>query len=192
MKTFFAMSIALLLTCLSAVAHAEAPRGGSKQPITSITPSVVTAESTLSRSAYLDMMYDFEVYSAPDVTGQTEFVIVGRDADTGDWDLVHRHQWTGSVDHGSWSDMGIWKFTTWSNARNAAENQIDDGKLTDYEIIEQNVQPQWTYEDTFAKRAQAEDFADEIEYWSDQFGVPHITKIVSINALSFSPIGTLK
>ena len=191
MKTLTSISIALVLICLGSVAHAKAPRVESKQPITSIKPGVTAKEPTLSMSTFLDMMYDYEVYSAPDVTGQTEFVIMGRDADTGEWDFVHRHQWMGSVDHGSWSDMGIWKFNTWSSARNAAENQTDDGKITDYEILEQDVQPQWTYEDTLPTRNQAEDFADEFEHWSNEFGVPHITMIVPINTLSFATTGTL-
>ena len=192
MKPILSISFAVILTCLGSMVQAESPRGGSHQPITSVEPEVIAAGPTISRAALLDMMYDYEVYSAPDVSGQTEFVIVGRDADTGTWDFVHRFQWTGSVDHGSWSDMGIWKFSSWWSARNAAENQIDDGKITDYEIIEQDVQPQWSYEATFSKRAQAEDFADEIEYWSNEFGVPHVTKIVPIHTLTFSTSRTLR
>ncbi|WP_182870146.1 hypothetical protein [Stieleria mannarensis] len=192
MKPVFSLSIAFILAILGTIAHAEAPRVGSRQPITTVESDVIAASPTVSRSAFQDMLYDYEVYSAPDVSGETEFVIIGRDAETGSWDFVHRFEWTGSVDHGSWSDRGVWTFSSWWSARNAAENQIDDGKITDYEIIEQPVQPQWTYEATLPTRAQAEDYADEIEYWSNEFNVPHVTKIVPVLMLSYSTVGTLK
>lgn len=185
-RIHFLSTLAVVL--LSAgLLHAKDPSDGTKQPTTSIRPELLAAEQTVSMTALEDAMYDYEVYSAPDVSGQTEFVVIARFADDGQWDYVHRYTWIGTPDRGfTQSDQGVWKFTTWWSARQAAENLMDDGEITDYEIIEQAKEPQWTYEDTFDTRAQAEDFAEELEHWSQQFGVPHLTKIVSVSTLNLS------
>lgn len=192
------LSALILSCCVAASAFAEAPRTKLAEPINTIGPRIVDAqqkERSLSTSTLTDWTYDYEVYSAPDVTGETEYVIIARFADTGEWDLAHKFVMYGTADRGFWeADMGVWKFTTEWSARQAAENMIDDGEITDYEIIEQPKEPQWTYEDTFPTRAQAEAFADELEAWSIQLGVPHITKIVPVKvaSLSISTTWTLK
>ena len=160
--------------------HAEPPKPGTATRIP-VDQNRIAKEPTISMNVFLDAAYDYEVDSAPDVTGETEFVILARFADNGQWDYVHRYEWIGTPDHGvSKSDRGVWKFTTHWNAHQAAENLKDDGEITDYDIIEQPKEPHWTYEDTFDTRAAAEAFAEEFEQWSQEFGVPHITKIVQI------------
>jgi hypothetical protein len=177
----FAAILSTTLTCTGL--RAEAPKPGSREALLSFDPNLRVAQPTVEMSVFLDAVYDYKVYSAPDVSGQTEFVVMARFAN-GEWDYIHRTVWNGTPDHGMFeTDMGVWKFTTSWSARQAAENMLDDGKITDYEIIEQPKEPQWTYEETFDTRAAAEDFADELEEWSQAFGVPHITKIVPVEVL---------
>ena len=171
----------LLAIPTSASLHAEAPKPGSSQSIP-LDLNRFSKQPTAPFSLYLDAVYDYEVYSAPDVTGETEFVVIARFADDGQWDYVHRYEWIGTPDRGlSKVDRGVWKFTTQWNAYQAAENLKDDGEITDYDIIEQPKEPQWNYEGTFDTRSAAEDFANELEEWSQTLGVPHITKIVRIS-----------
>lgn len=131
---------------------------------------------TISLESLLDDMYDYEVWVAPDVTSETEWVIWGR-MDDGQWEEVHEIKFTGTADRPSWSDMGVWKFTTEYAATQKAEDLLDVGKITDYMVIEQDKQPSWTLEETFDTLVEAEDFADDFEDWSQQFGAPHITDI---------------
>ena len=93
---------------------------------------------------------------------------------------MHRYDWTGSVDHGGWTDMGVRKFNSEYSATKAAENMLEDGEITDFTVIEQAKQPQWTYEKTLDTLAEAEAFAAEIEHWSNEFCNPHVTDIRSI------------
>jgi len=174
------LTITSLLVCLvSSLAVAEAPRLGTPIHPTKI-PKEPTRTPTVPIDALLDAMYDYEVWTAPDVTGQTEFVIWGRMADTGQWEEVHRFDWTGSVDHGGWS------------ATQAAENLMDDGEITDYWINQQAKQPQWELEETFDTHDEAEAFADDFEDWSRVFGNPHITDIrpILVNDLLATPTKT--
>jgi hypothetical protein len=171
---------AVVLSCLFAsLAVAKGPQT-TKPDIARISYDLAGPVSTVPVSVMLDSMYDYEVWSAPAVTGETEFVIWGRMSDNGQWDEVHRFGWTGSVDHGSWQDMGVWKFTSEYYARKAAENLMKDGEITDFTIIEQQKSPQWSYEETFDTEVEAIEFADDFEDWSVEFGNPHVTKIVPI------------
>lgn len=146
---------------------------------------------SISINALLDDLYDYEVWVAPDVTGQTEWIIWGR-MSNGQWEEVHQIKFTGTADRPTWSDMGVWKFNTEYAATQQAENLLDDGKITDYEVIEQDKQPRWTLEDTFDTLTEAEAFADEFEEWSQAFGAPHLTDIrpVMSNDLFATPIQT--
>ncbi len=135
---------------------------------------------SVTSSAFLDSVYDYEVWSARSTEGKTEFVILARFSD-GQWDFVHKYEFQGTPDHGgSMVNRGVHKFTTHYSATRKANKLIDAGEIIDYTIIEQDVQPQWVYEDTFPTRAQAEDYADLVEAFSIQFGDPHITKIVPV------------
>jgi hypothetical protein len=180
--------VALLSAILtSAALYAEAPKAETRQSVLGVDPRLLVAQPTASMQVFLDAVYDYEVYSAPDVSGQTEFVVIARFADDGEWDYLHRFVWNGTPDHGMFqTDMGVWRFNTWWSARQAAENLLDDGEITDYEIIEQPKEPQWTYEETFDTRSEAEAFAAELEQWSQTFGVPHITKIVEVGGMKLS------
>ena len=100
---------------------------------------------TIPISSILDDMYDYEVWVAPDMTGQTEWVIWGR-MDDGQWEEVHEIKFTGTADRPTWSDMGVWKFTNEYAATQKAEDLLDDGEITDYMVIEQDKQPYWTLE----------------------------------------------
>lgn len=174
----------LALLSLAASVHAAEPTPAQllnnridrfKQPVSAPTQQ------------FLDAMYDYEVWTAPDTTGQTELVVWARFADTGEWSLVHRYEWMGTADHGMWeADMGVRVFTTWWSALQAAEKLQDEGEITDYEILERPVEPQWSYEQTFGTRAQAEEFADMFEEIAAQVGSPHLTKIVRVSTLQFT------
>ena len=177
------LPVLLVCSMIASASLAEPPRSSrlaetnrAPSTATKIPTEAVTGMPSLPISSLLNSMYDYEVWSAPDVTGQTEWVIWGR-LSNGQWEEMHRFQWTGSVDHGGWSDMGVWKFNSEYAARQQAENMMDDGKITDFVLIEQDKQPQWTYEETFDTQAEADAFADEFEDWSNEFGNPHITEV---------------
>lgn len=146
---------------------------------TKIPTDDTSREATMPVSTMLDVMYDYEVWVAPDVAGQTEWVIWGRMSD-GQWEEIHLIQFTGTADHPTWSDRGVWKFNSEYAATQQAENLMDDDEISDFVVIEQDKQPQWTFEETFDTRDEAEAFAAEFEDWSIDFGNPYITDIRSI------------
>jgi hypothetical protein len=177
---------ALLTLALLFTGKASAKEPLSTQQFTTNLDLYKTPVSAPS-SRLQDALYDYEVWSAPDTSGQTEFVILGLFPETGAWDLVHRFDWQGTPDHGMYlADKGVWTFSSSWSALQAAENLMDDGEITGYEIVEQPVEPQWSYEATFGTRAQAEEFASLFEEIAADVGAPHITRIVPVNTLQFS------
>ncbi len=178
MKFPLGINLAIVIVLVAAnTATAERSSLGSKVTV----PKAET--TTLPVSALLDLNYDYEVYSATDVSEQTEFVIEALFSD-GSWGQVHRYEYFGSADRGfSKQDMGIWKFTTWWSAYQAAENLADDGEIEQYEIIEQAKQPNWQFEASFDKRADAEALVAELNHWADVFGIALLTKIETVQAV---------
>lgn len=137
-------------------------------------------ETQASRQALLDATHDYEVYSAQDVTGETEHVILARFAD-GSWDFVHKYEQIGTADHGFTEvDRGVYDFSSWWAAYRFARDLREEGEITEFEVVEQAKAPDWVYEGAFPTRAEADDYADDIEYWSAEFGAPRITKVVAV------------
>ena len=177
----------LVFSVLTTLTFAESRDSGSRLTEASRLPTTGTKiptaplddSPTIPISVLTDSMYDYEVWSAPDVSGQTEWVIWGR-LPSGQWEEMHRYDWLGTADHGGWTDMGVWKFSSEYSATQAAENMLEDGEIIDFTVIEQAKQPHWTYEETFDTRAEAESYAAEIEHWSNEFGNPHVTDVRSI------------
>ena len=172
---------ALSLCIANPAVHAREPLPGTRD---------ARIQTTYSSVSFLDAMYDFQVWSADISDLPVDFIIWARRAD-GQWTEVHRYDWSGSVDHGSWTDFGIYLFSTHWNAVQYAETLLQDEEITAYLIEERQRKPHWILLETFDTQMQAQEFCEDAVSIATRFGLTIETRIVPISTLTAGPLTQL-